>query len=439
MTRGTIRRQLTLWFAVQGIAGLGLICLAIYAIDAHSFSVRQQRHLAQYADIIRDWAAQSRTDSRDTSLRDKLDDFARAHDDTAVVLALGDRLLYDRTPSRAEPRWVWMQQTLPMAGDSGAASLRIGIDAREDDEQLRGLALSLVYVVLVGAMLISASGARLVRRGLRPLGALAAETASTGPAFPGRRIDASRYPGEMSPWIGQFNELLVRAEEAYRQLEAFNADVAHELRTPLANLITGMETELAHPRGAEQLLDAIEANLEDVRRLSSIVADMLFLSHADAGGVARRARRVDLAQEVHAVAAFHEIEMERAGLRIEVHGHADAKVDVPLVRRAISNLVGNAIRYATPGGAIEVVVEAVNDAEKALCWIRVRNRGEAIPPELLPLIFKRFFRAEASRPGSADHHGLGLAIVAAVARMHGGSTAARSADGWTEIAFAVAT
>lgn len=86
-----------------------------------------------------------------------------------------------------------------------------------------------------------------------------------------------------------------------------------------------------------------------MRRLSSIVSDMLFLSHADSGGVAERARLVDLAHEVHEVAAFHEVELERARLRVEVHGDARLTVASPLLRRALSNLIGNAIRHARPG------------------------------------------------------------------------------------------
>ena len=144
------------------------------------------------------------------------------------------------------------------------------------------------------------------------------------------------------PWVVQFNAVLDRAEQAYAQLESFNADVAHELQTPLANLIGAVEVELARPRAPEELEEALLSALEEARRMSQIVVDMLFLTRADRGAVARRSAPLSLADQAGIVVEFHEAMLESAGLRVQVCGDALLSVDVSLVRRAISNLLGNA-------------------------------------------------------------------------------------------------
>lgn len=268
---------------------------------------------------------------------------------------------------------------------------------------------------------------------MQPLKKLVQQTAATGPEHPGRRIDPAPYASEITPWVAQFNAVLDRAEQAYQQLESFNADVAHELRTPLANLIGMVEVELARPRSIEELRDALLSALEEARRVSAIVIDMLFLSKADRGTVARRSAPVSLADQVRTVLDFHEATLEDAGLKVHVSGDADIGIDAGLVRRALSNLLSNASRYAAPGSTIAVVIDTQPDG----VWVKVANRGEPVPADVLPNLFKRFFRAERSRTDSSEHHGLGLAIVAAIARMHGGQTRATSRSGVTEISFSL--
>jgi two-component system heavy metal sensor histidine kinase CusS len=161
---------------------------------------------------------------------------------------------------------------------------------------------------------------------------------------------------------------------------------------------------------------------------------MLFLTRADRGAVARRSAPVSLADQARTVAEFHEAMLESAGQQVQVSGDALMPIDAGLVRRAISNLLGNACRYAARGSVISIVIDRRLDA----VWIKVVNQGDPIAPAVLPHLFERFFRAERSRTDSSHHHGLGLAIVAAIARMHGGTTHAVSGTGTTEVGFSLA-
>ncbi|SCK33456.1 heavy metal sensor kinase [Variovorax sp. HW608] len=247
-------------------------------------------------------------------------------------------------------------------------------------------------------------------------------------------FDPSTFASELQPWIHQFNSLLERVEDAYAQLEAFNADVAHELRTPLSNMIAQAEIVLSHSRSVDALQDALGSQLEEAQRLSGIVTDMLFLSKAHRGASARRSGPVRVAEQVAAVAEFHEGGLENAQLALRVEGDAELELDAGLLRRALSNLVSNAIRYAEPKSLIRVLIQPQDGGVR----IAVENRGASIAADAMPHLFERFYRADRSRSGSSSHHGLGLAIVAAIARMHDGTTFAESAHGVTRIGLVLA-
>jgi two-component system heavy metal sensor histidine kinase CusS len=326
--------------------------------------------------------------------------------------------------------------TLP---DGRRLDARFTMDFSSDARMGDKWAVLLVVITLGAGALVAGGSFWHVRRQLKPLHDLAAQTRAISPRALHQRLSLADPAEELLPWIEQFNALMERLERAYSQLEAFNADVAHELRTPLATLIGETEVALSRERSAESLRDTLASNLEEMQRLSAMVNDMLFLSHADRGAVARRGEPVSLAALARQVAEFHEGTLEEAGLKLHVQGDANVAVDEPLVKRALSNLLGNATRFAAPGSTVEVQI-AAEPASPSEVRVVVRNQGRGIAPQMLPRLFDRFFRADESRccEGTEQHHGLGLAIVAAIARMHAGRTLARSQDGITEVGFTVA-
>ncbi|MBP6543466.1 MAG: heavy metal sensor histidine kinase, partial [Piscinibacter sp.] len=271
-----------------------------------------------------------------------------------------------------------------------------------------------------------------VRRALRPLNELAAQTRAISARRLDQRLSLADPAEELLPWVEQFNALMQRLEGAVAQLEGFNADVAHELRTPLAALIGHTEVALSRERPAEALRDTLLSNLEEAQRLAALVNDMLFLSQADRGATARRGPTASLAALAAQVVEFHEALIEEAGLTVRIEGDAQAAVDEPLVKRALANLLGNAIRFAQRGSCVAVCI-APDAAEQVR--VEVRNAGEPIAPQHLERLFDRFFRVDAARPDSQSHHGLGLAIVAAIARMHAGRPLAASEGGSTRVGF----
>lgn len=315
----------------------------------------------------------------------------------------------------------------------GLLKARYTVDFASDAKFGRNWAIVFVVVTLTAGTLVAAGSYWHVRRALRPLRELAAQTRAISPSGLDQRLSLADPAEELLPWIEQFNALMERLERAVAQLEAFNADVAHELRTPLAALIGHTEVALSRERPVEELRDTMLSNLEEAQRLAAMVNDMLFLSQADRGATARRGAVTSLAALAAQVVEFHEAMLEEAGLTARIDGDAQAAVDEPLLKRAIANLLGNAIRFAQPGSC--VVLRIVPD-EAEQVRVEVENAGAAIAPQHLARLFDRFFRVDEARPGGGQsHHGLGLAIVAAIARMHAGRPLAASEGGSTRVGF----
>jgi two-component system heavy metal sensor histidine kinase CusS len=434
----SIGLRLSRLFALQAIVGFGLVSMAIYAIATLSLSSRADAELSRKAEIVKHLVTEASTGSDLPAIRHKLNEHFVGHDDLQVSVVGPDGKTLFESESRVDRGSP--NKTARLDLRSGLPSQEIWtativMDLSDNARLLRELAALLVGCTLLGALGVSMSGMWTVKQSLEPLRGLAEQTKalrfdrqSTG------RLSLRQPVHELQPLIEQFNALMERLTAAYRQLESFNADVAHELRTPLATIIGQTEVILSRPRSDEDLRDTLGSNLEEVRRLSSIVSDMLFMANADRGAVANTSPRASLAMQVGQVLEFYEGAIADSKLSTRVDGDAVASFEPRLVRRAISNLLSNAIRYADRFSEIVVKLEE-RDGQ---AWVVVDNAGPALPAGAVPQIFDRFFRAHPSRHGSSENHGLGLAIVAAIAKMHGGGTSAASVNGTTSIGFSIA-
>jgi two-component system, OmpR family, heavy metal sensor histidine kinase CusS len=316
---------------------------------------------------------------------------------------------------------------------SAPLQARYTVDYTRDAQMGQRWTWILILTTLAAGALVALGAGWHVRRALQPVRDLAAQTREISAQRLDQRLALADPAEELRPLIDQFNALMQRLEQAYRQLEAFNADVAHELRTPLAALIGHTELALSRERSSESMRETMSSNLEELHRLSAMVNDMLFLASADRGVSARRGAATSLAALARDVVEFHEAPLEESSLQVRIEGDAALPVDEPLVKRALSNLLGNATRYAERGSTVVVRIGPAADRQ---VQVEVENRGPSIEPALLPRLFDRFFRADTARSTSLDaHHGLGLAIVAAIARMHGGQPLARSEGNVTRIGF----
>ncbi|WP_266158125.1 sensor histidine kinase [Dyella silvatica] len=295
------------------------------------------------------------------------------------------------------------------------AGLVIRIGERYDNRQdiTRGLILEHGLPLLIGLPLLALLVSWAVYRGLRPLNLLTAQLAER---TPGSRqpIAADKTPREIKPLIVTLNQQLERLEDALEREHRFNADVAHELRTPLAATMIHLESAAL----AKSPLDTdfgLKSAQQSLARLARRIEQILALARLEAGAASQQQTRLDL------IAIATEVIEELAPIIAEKDIAFGLVHDLPhlyvlghevALTSMFRNLIENALRYVSEGGQVEVMLDRTGT--EAL--IDIRDDGPGIPPERRAAVFDRFHR-EAE--GSSRGYGLGLSIVQRAAQLHG--------------------
>lgn len=289
-----------------------------------------------------------------------------------------------------------------------------------------------VIFLIIGITVTVFLGWKIARKSLKPVDKLSEFAASLRPDNLSARLPDDNLPVELSGLVQSFNGALERLEESYIRQAAFNSDVAHELRTPVGNLIGQTEVALSKPRSINELREIMESNLEELERLRTIINDMLFLSRADQGEISLNFQPVNLAEEIRKTADFMEVIFEDNQNRFSVSGEAWVAAEPSLLKRALTNLLNNAVEHGSPATDVTTIIS--KESGQARIKI-INNTPEDIPATDLPNIFNRFYRVSKERRNSTSNHGLGLAIVKAIVTMHGGLVFASSQNGIVEIGF----
>jgi len=242
------------------------------------------------------------------------------------------------------------------------------------------------------------------------------------------RLNPKDVPIELEELVSSFNAVLARIEDGFTQLKNFSADIAHELRTPVTNLTTQTEVAVGQSRSANEYREILYSNLEEFERLNRMISDMLFLAQTENDPDNLNLENVDIAESVRGLFEYFEAWAEDRGVSLNLQGRAaPIRVDREMFRRALSNLLSNAIRYTPCGAAVTV---RLSQGEWGTT-VRVENPGEKIPAESLSRLFNRFYRADPSRQHKDEGAGLGLAIVKSIVEVHGGKVHVESDDAMT--------
>jgi two-component system heavy metal sensor histidine kinase CusS len=239
------------------------------------------------------------------------------------------------------------------------------------------------------------------------------------------RLNPGEVPIELEDLVASFNDMLKRIEDGFVQLSNFSADIAHELRTPVTNLTTQTEVALGQARSADEYREVLYSNLEEFGRMSRMISNMLFLAQTENGTGNLRLADVDLTESVRGLFEYFEAWADDRAVSLDLQGWAGpVRGNEEMLRRAIGNLLSNAIRHSPRGASVTVTLSQ----DEWRTTVRVENAGEQIPGEALPRIFDRFYRADPSRQRKGEGAGLGLAIVKSVAEAHGGTVHVVSDD-----------
>ncbi|MCS3835967.1 two-component system heavy metal sensor histidine kinase CusS [Pseudomonas sp. JAI111] len=280
----------------------------------------------------------------------------------------------------------------------------------------------------LSALATALLGAWAARSGLRPLRRMSAIASGVSAQSLNARLPEENMPSELTELAHSFNAMLGRLDDSFQRLSAFSADIAHELRTPLSNLLTHTQVTLTRPRALEDYREALHSNLEELQWMAQLVNDMLYLAKADHGLLTPNREPLELAEEVDVLLEYFAPLAEDARVLLSREGSAHMEGDRSMLRRALSNLLDNALRFTPADGEIRVrIADQLNGLS-----LTIENSGDGIDQALLPRLFDRFYRADPARQeGSSEHAGLGLAITQSIIRAHGGQIHCESDKGWT--------
>ncbi|MEO6697843.1 MAG: heavy metal sensor histidine kinase [Paraperlucidibaca sp.] len=311
----------------------------------------------------------------------------------------------------------------------GALLWRVGI-AINSQHHTQFLATFEREILLIGASglaFMALFGWVAIRRGLKPLQRMAMVAEGISAEHLTGRLVTEQVPTELTSLTRAFNAMLDRLSDSLSRLAAFSSDLAHELRTPVNNLMTQTQVVLSKPRTSDDYQETLYSNLEEFERLARMISDMLFLAKADNGLIIPHREAVHLAREVSAVFEFYDALAAERNLTLQLSGSAEVSGDALMLRRVISNLVSNAVRHA----AVDSVIAVEVSATAGVAQLAIENTGETIAEQHLPHVFERFYRVNSSRQRSEEGAGLGLAITKSIIEAHKGSIGVVSDAGLT--------
>ena len=446
-SRYSLTTRLTAFFTLaSGLVLVGLGTLIAISIDRH-FVELDRDALRDKIHLTREVIGKA---SSPQDLKMRLDDVLHSHEGLFVSV------FRDRDPLYATPDFQFPEDLIAQTQQArlGVASWKtaereyrgmsasvtlpgsaepplqvwVAVDIAHHKHFMYALIQTLVGYVALATLVAGILGWWAAKNGLAPLRTMRSRAMAITAQRLDERMPTEEFPVEMADLATTLNEMLRRLKEEFDRLSEFSSDLAHELRTPINNLMTQTQVTLSQARSPHEYRDILASNAEEYQRLARMVADMLFLAKADHGLILPSTEKIAVHDETRALYDFYEALAEEKQVRLELVGQAEVWGDRLMLRRALSNLLSNAIRY-TPAGE-RVVIDVMGNAHGTT--VNVLNAGPPIDEQMIPRLFDRFFRADKSRKQlDSDGAGLGLSITQAIVHAHGGSMSVSSVDGMT--------
>jgi two-component system heavy metal sensor histidine kinase CusS len=336
-------------------------------------------------------------------------------------------------PQAAGP-WTWQQgartsehapRTLLIRHPGGW--IQISRDLKPEEELLRRFFHPLLVLLLTTPFLGGALGWGMVRLGLKPLGELETAAGTLGPENLTVRLPVTRLPRELVPLATALNGSLASLEGAFQRLTELNSDLAHELRSPVHSLRLEVESMLSREAPNPELEDHLVGMMGTLDHLAALIEQMLFLARWEEPATRVDKTSVPVAPLLQTVLGPFEplAEENQITLRIEAEPGLAVEANSTLLRRALHNLLDNAIRHSPAGSAVRLSAHRTPEGIE----LAVSDQGEGIPAAFLATLGQRFARTDAARDRKRGGAGLGLAIVNGIAKLHGAQFAIKSQEG----------
>ena len=307
--------------------------------------------------------------------------------------------------------------TYRLNGNPEPYTLLVGVSIDFHTHYIRTLTQNLLLIAAGISIVLILLMRFVIRQGHRPLRHVSDEIKNITSKNLDMRLDPQKVPVELEQLVRSFNQMIEKIEDVFTRQANFSVDIAHEIRTPVTNLMTQTEIALSQSRTKKELEDVLYSNLEEYNRMTRMISDMLFLAQADNAHMPVSSQLLDLKTEVTKVFDFFEAWADERSVGLVLIGDSvEVTGDSLMIRRAISNLLSNAVRYTPAGQSVTVRLEAHPDSVS----LEVANPGTPIPAEHLPKLFDRFYRVDPSRRRQGEGSGIGLAIVKSIVQAHHG-------------------
>lgn len=447
MIRLSLRGRMALLFVIVVTAVLTLAAVSFDYFSRLHFERTDTRMLEAKVSALR--AIITRGDDFDLGMASDIQRLADNSFGFAAAIMAGDRIMYSHhnlsedlatlLSSSQDDRWVVevgrnrysgiTERIEGWAGGEGG-TIQLAMDITHRAHFFDMIRRWFIYTLVASAILSGALGFVFIRHGLMPISRLSKTSSMITAHCLDTRISTASVPAELHELVGNFNDMLERLDQSFLRLSNFSADIAHELRNPLNSMLTQTEVALMQDRKNADYKDVLYSTLEELRRMSRMVDDMLFLAKADIGMITPDFDDQDLAEIASSVLEYYEYAADEKGIKLIMHHQGAMRVrgDNLMLRRAVSNIMSNAVRYGDVGTTINVRLSQVGQ------WVRleISNHGPTIPPKHIGKLFDRFYRIDtARREGNTLNIGLGMAITRSIVESHSGAIHCQSADGVT--------
>ena len=386
-TRGpSLTLRLTLLFALASAFVLFLLGLLIGNSVERHFEEQDMEVLNGKMQLAKHILERSPGSQPKETLTQQLDDALTGHHGLVVAvydqngetlyanesMAFPQDLLVPRpTPRDGRPvkwtgndglPWRGISSTVKLGANSGGSlTVAIATDITHHEHFMSSFRGTLWVFMALATLAMGLLGWFVVRRGLSPLQAIKLQAAEITANRLHTRLPVESIPLELADLADTLNGMLSRLEESFQRLSDFSSDLAHELRTPVSNLLTQTQVTLSKARSADDYRDILASNAEEFERLSRTISDMLFLAKADNNQIIPNREPIDLAEELGDLLEYYDVLAEEKSITLTLSGRGQIVGDRLMLRRAVSNLLSNALRHTPYGGTVKVLIEESDD------------------------------------------------------------------------------
>lgn len=437
--------RIAILFSFSTVIILMIMGLVIHQLVMHHFETQDRTQLEGKIQLVENLLEQNHHNPSELNLYLK-DALVGHHDLIVQIERPSGQIIFSSSPTALKSKTLvkskhgpWLEWKLqnkiyhgliykkPFDQNSAipSAQIIVGIDTSEHLHFLNDFRRQLLYIGIIGTICLMLLGWFAAWRGLRPVQNMAKVAEGISAQHLSERLEVDNTPTELKSLAIAFNDMLDRLETAVGKLSDFSSDLAHEIRTPINNLMTQTQVCLSRSRDIATYQEILFSNLEEFERLARMVSDMLFLAKAEHGLHRTNLQQVNLVKEVSALFDFYDAIAAEKGMSLKQTGQGYVEGDPSMLRRALSNLLSNAIKYGKSDSIINIKCQQNSDTTE----LTIENESSPLSQEQLTRLFDRFYRTDASRQRVEEGTGLGLAITKSILDVHGSTIQANYENG----------